>query len=119
MGPRNAKSRAKRLFHAERNKPVSDTKDNHLPTSNSYKDYHHYHNTPNLTTKQDGFKNVSHQNIFFLHSNNDIGTQPNNIVLALRGTFHQGDVRFSKESAGHQCSCNSLVMLTYMKGCQQ
>ena len=29
----------------------------------------------------------------------------------VRGSFHQGDVQFSAESRGVQCSCNALVML--------
>ena len=37
-----------------------------------------------------------------------LGISYNNTV---RGSFHQGDVQFSAESRGVQCSCNALVML--------
>ena len=29
------------------------------------------------------------------------------------GTFHQNDQRFSEQSRGFQCTCNSLCMITY------
>ena len=34
------------------------------------------------------------------------------VLQVIKGSFHQGDLRlFSAQSAGRQCSCNSLVML--------
>ena len=48
--------------------------------------------------------------------NEDTCDGPNDPVskVCIQGTYHQGDVRFSVDSLGRQCTCNGLVSLCYL-----
>ena len=58
-----------------------------------------------LISQKNNRNKCTNQNRIHLDS---LGISYNNTV---RGSFHRGDVQFSAESRGVQCSCNALVML--------
>ncbi|XP_072042907.1 uncharacterized protein [Amphiura filiformis] len=68
------------------------------------------------TNSEDGIEatKIDNSNVIIISDNETEEPIRITYIKQISGHFHQGDVQFSYQSRGVQCSCNSLAMLCYV-----